>query len=226
MRVDLPLDNDTVGGPIVVDWRGWLPDGSVTDPRVMIEEKPPAHGVPAMLKRRLTPVGRALCDMLGALKAADDEAPIVHASQHGDGQRPLDMLDTIADGEPVSPTRFSLSVHNALAGVYSIAFGHLGSISAISATGEEWPALIQEAEGFLAEGAPRVVIIWSDSTIPGRYRARDRCAEHPSAVAVVLERKGHEPALPARSLSAGKTAGRAQPDHLINELMAHTPSIR
>ncbi len=53
-----------------------------------------------MLRRRLTPLGRAVCDMLAELDPAGN-ALLIHASRHGDGERTLELLYALADDEPL-----------------------------------------------------------------------------------------------------------------------------
>lgn len=182
------------------DWRAWLPvaeeaatPAALDAARVMHDATPRAAAIPAMLRRRLTPLGRAICEMLDALAVGADNLPLVHASQHGDGHRPLDMLDAIAAGEALSPTRFSLSVHNAILGVYSIAAGHRASMAAVAAGGEEFAALMGEARGYFAEGFDEVAVVLSDSPLPERYRARDVSPSTPAAIVLRLSRHAGRP---------------------------------
>lgn len=117
------------------DWRGWTPhrvaDGEL---RLDTRDKPAGTAVPSMLRRRLNLLGRAVCDMLSDLDP-DADSVVLHASRHGDGERTLEMLYGLNEGEPLSPARFGLSVHNAIAGVYSIASGNRRSQQAIAASG-------------------------------------------------------------------------------------------
>ncbi|MCM2131740.1 beta-ketoacyl synthase chain length factor [Larsenimonas rhizosphaerae] len=220
MTLNVADNDNTLAEVYILDWRGWLPGSSAQAPGLSTEANPTAADIPAMLRRRLTPVGRALCSMLCELDVARHNIPIIHASQHGDGQRPLDMLDAIAAGDPVSPARFSLSVHNALVGVYSIASNHQGSIAAIAAGGDEWAALLSEARGYLAEGWHQVALVWSDSTVPARYRAAERSAEAPSALALTLSLDASPTARPVSSFSARPSnAVRDQPEYLVHQLM-------
>lgn len=168
-------------------WHAWQPGRDRPgDERIITLEKPAAACVPAMLRRRLTPMGRAVCEMLDALALTGREVPVLHASRHGDGHRPLDMLDTLAEGEPLSPARFGLSVHNAVLGVYSIALDNRVAMAALAAAGEEFEALLSEARGYLAEGSDAVALVLSDSPVPARYRIGDLAPERPSAVALEI----------------------------------------
>ncbi|ART63860.1 beta-ketoacyl synthase chain length factor [Kushneria marisflavi] len=170
-------------------WRAWLPEraGEEVPAGVITDEKPAATSVPALLRRRLTPLGRAVCTLLGDMGAHERIAmPILHASRHGDGHRPLDMLDTLFEGEPLSPARFGLSVHNAVLGVYSIAFNNHASMAALAAAGEEFEALLSEARGYLAEGYDSVMLVLTDSPVPDRYRIQTQAPQAPSAMLMEL----------------------------------------
>ncbi|GHC29344.1 hypothetical protein GCM10010082_23820 [Kushneria pakistanensis] len=170
-------------------WCAWLPEraGEHMPACVITDEKPPAASVPAMLRRRLTPLGRAVCTLLGEMGAHEHPGmPVLHASRHGDGHRPLDMLDTLFEGEPLSPARFGLSVHNAVLGVYSIAFDNHASMAALAAAGEEFEALLSEARGYLSDGCESVLLVLTDSPVPERYRIQTQAPQNPSALLMTL----------------------------------------
>ena len=46
--------------------------------------------------------------------------PLVYASRHGETTRNFALLSDTAEQQPLSPTQFSLSVHNAIIGLWSI----------------------------------------------------------------------------------------------------------
>ena len=102
-----------------------------------------------MLRRRLDDTGRATCDILREL---DPEAglPLVHASRHGGTADTLAMLENLQGGHPVSPARFSMSVHNAILGVHSISQSHHRPLQALGACGDEFDALLYESFGYPA----------------------------------------------------------------------------
>lgn len=194
-------------------WRAWLPErtGEDTSACVITDEKPPASSVPALLRRRLTPLGRAVCTLLGDMGAHEREAmPVLHASRHGDGHRPLDMLDTLFEGEPLSPARFGLSVHNAVLGVYSIAFDNHASMAALAAAGEEFEALLSEARGYLAEGHESIMLILTDSPVPDRYRIQTQAPQAPSAMLMELSLAPAPDAVRLQARSIDNTNNRVQ----------------
>jgi hypothetical protein len=79
------------------------------------------------------------------------------------------MLQAIQVGEELSPTAFSLSVHNAIAGLFSIAYHNHQEITVI-ASGQEGiaPAFI-DALGILQEGAAAVLLIFYDEPVADFY---------------------------------------------------------
>lgn len=77
--------------------------------------------VDPLLRRRLGPLGRGMLHCAG--RVADGQGPLasVFASRHGDVVRAMPILEDLAQGLAPSPTQFSMNVHNAVAGVWSIA---------------------------------------------------------------------------------------------------------
>ncbi|NML29405.1 beta-ketoacyl synthase chain length factor [Paraburkholderia antibiotica] len=97
-----------------------------------------------IVRRRLSTLSKV------ALKVAHDcvaQEPVcvVFASRHGELRRTTDILRSISAGEPVSPTAFSLSVLNAMTGVFGIARGDRSAASAVSAGAETLGYALLEA---------------------------------------------------------------------------------
>ena len=84
---------------------------------------PEARFLPAMLRRRCTPLTRivltAAFDCLGNAEA--DDVRSVFASRHGSVNESIELLSQIVTSQRISPARFSHSVHNAQAGLFCIA---------------------------------------------------------------------------------------------------------
>lgn len=122
----------------------------------------------AAMRRRANRLGRA------ALQATywcmPENEPVVYASRYGEIGRSVEMLDQLAEGETVSPTAFSMSVHNAIGALFSITVNNTGNYTAIAAGEETVEAAFIEASGLLADGAPHVTIVYYDAPLPERYR--------------------------------------------------------
>lgn len=160
-----------------------------------------------MLRRRLDTIGRATCDIFAGL-TPEDGCPLIHASRHGDVSHTLDMLHTLAEGESLSPTRFSMSVHNATLGVHSIAHQHHLPLQSLGACGHEFDALMHEAAGYLAEGHDAVVVVLSEGELPAVYREYTRHPGQPCAIGLRLTRDE------GRQLIAEDTTTPGEPDPL------------
>ncbi len=115
---------------------------------------------------------------------------MVFASRHGELARTLTMLRDLAKGEDLSPTAFSLSVHNAAAGVYSIARGDHAPATAISAGEETFAFAMLEASSRLSTTCGRVLLVYADDPIPEEYRAYVATPEVPHAVALLISNMG------------------------------------
>lgn len=168
------------------DWLGWCPDNidRLQHPQLLTTDKP-GQSLPAMLRRRLDTSGRAVCDLLARLDP-DARYPLIHASRHGDASRTLTMLKDLVNHEAPSPTRFSMSVHNATLGVHSIANDHQRPLQALSASGNELEALLWEAAGYLAQGQSNVVVAFSEGELPEDYVGHTTHPGFPCAVAMRL----------------------------------------
>ena len=154
-----------------------------------------------MLRRRASPTGKMALEAAYQCLPAQSDIPVIFASRHGECARSVDLLTELAGNAPLSPTAFSLSVHNANAGLFSIARGDRGNSIAIAAgPGTVEHALI-EACGLLADGAPQVLLVMSDSPPPAALSNYNDCAEQGYAWAWLLQPAATEHAGECFSLS-------------------------
>ncbi|CAG4889661.1 beta-ketoacyl synthase chain length factor [Paraburkholderia saeva] len=124
-----------------------------------------------IVRRRLSTLSRA------ALKVAhdcvgEDVAAVrtVFASRHGELRRTTDILRNISAGEPVSPTAFSLSVLNAMTGVFGIARGDRSPASAISAGAETLGYALLEAHAqYATDSTTPVLLVYADEPADPAY---------------------------------------------------------
>lgn len=164
-------------------WRAWshapwVPTGT---------ELPQLAHMAPMLRRRVNALGRAAlhpayaCLPQDYADAATDAAtdahvpaprtamPMVFASRHGDTARAFDMLTELASDQPLSPTAFGLSVHNAVGAMFSIDQADTANLQAIAAGRDTVEAAVVEACGLLADGAPEVLLVCYDAPLPEPY---------------------------------------------------------
>jgi len=146
-------------------WRAWA-----AQPTLPVGEASPAVAeMPAMQRRRLGPLGRLAVQAAWWCQGDAVGMPLVFASRYGDAARSLELFAELARGEPVSPATFSLSVHNAISGMYSIARGDRAAHQAVAAGAGSAAAALIEALALLADGAPEVMVVCYDAPLPGAY---------------------------------------------------------
>ncbi|GAB2655653.1 beta-ketoacyl synthase chain length factor [Arenimonas aestuarii] len=147
-------------------WLAWaqaprLPEG---------EQVPALADMPAMQRRRLEKLGRMALQVAWRLQPEPEPSvPVVFSSRHGDITRTFQMLRGLAGGEPLSPTHFGLSTHNAVIAQYSIARGLTGNYLAVSGGVESPEAAVTEALGLLADGEASVLVVHCDDLTPADY---------------------------------------------------------
>ena len=124
-----------------------------------------------MMRRRMSRLGRMALQAAWDCQRDDVGMPTVFASRYGDVGRSLALLEEMARDATVSPTGFSLSVHNAIAGMYSIARADRGNAICVAAGRATAAAGLVEAAGLLADGAPEVLLVCYDETLPSEYVA-------------------------------------------------------
>ena len=155
---------------ILHKWSAWASGLDSTDGRLIEPSNAVVPGyVPKMLQRRLSPLSKAVFSVADQCVQDGKTCPVVFSSAHGEICKSLDMLKTIQAGDELSPTAFSLSVHNAIAGLFSIAYGNSQEISVIAPGFDGIAPAFIEALGLLHEGADEALIVLYDEPIADFY---------------------------------------------------------
>ncbi len=162
-------------------WQSWFRAPSSLE-RDFIAD---ASGVPAALRRRLGPLGRAAMAVATAVRPATP-CPMVFVSRHGELRLTADLLTQLAAEGVVSPMGFSLSVHNAIPGIYSIAQADRTPTTAIAANRDLAECGVVEALGWLASGFERAMIVCAEEAVPPPYEADGAEAAFRHAWAIVV----------------------------------------
>lgn len=122
-----------------------------------------------MQRRRLSRLARMLFHVSWPVAETQGPLPLVFVSRHGETSRTLNILADLAHNEPLSPTQFSLSVHNAIIGLWSILRADSSEMSALSAEGDGLEQGLLEAASLLGDGAPAVLLVAAEETPPALY---------------------------------------------------------
>ena len=166
------------------DWATWARDPF--DPQT-VDAQPDVSFLPAMQRRRLSRLARMVFAVATPLAAGQPATPLVYASRHGETARTFAILNDLANGEPMSPTQFSQSVHNAIIGLWSIQQQDTSEMTALAAEGDGLEHAVLEASILLAEGAPAVLLVIAEDETPGVYAPWISDVQFPYAVALLLK---------------------------------------
>ncbi|WP_037029783.1 beta-ketoacyl synthase chain length factor [Imbroritus primus] len=147
-----------------LDWARapWLPHGT---------SAPDLSRFPALMRRRLGSLGRLTVAVADAVMPSGDVSgiPVVWTSRYGDVGRSLELLFEQARQQPLSPTAFSLSVHNAIGAQHSIARQMRANAVCVAGGACSAEAGVLEAVSLLHDGASEVILVCHDAPLPGAY---------------------------------------------------------
>ena len=142
--------------------------------------------LPAALRRRVSAIGQM---MFRAVYGLQDVPParFVFCSRHGEYRRTQALLDAVATRDEPSPAEFSLSVHNALAGLLSIARQNEAGHTAVAAGSDSFGFGLLEAAACL-KSMPQepVLLAYFDEPLPDEYAAFRGGDESGLALALLL----------------------------------------
>ncbi|WP_312550215.1 beta-ketoacyl synthase chain length factor [Massilia sp.] len=175
-------------------------------------EEPKVPRMPAMLRRRAGFLGRMALEVAYECLGQETDVPTVFCSRHGEVGRAVDLLGDLARAEPLSPTAFGLAVHNASAGLFSIARADRANHIALAGGQASIEHAVIEACGLLADGAPMVLLVACDEPLPSLLSRFEDCDEQPWAFAWAMVPAG--PDAVRLSWSAGEGAATRIPGGL------------
>ncbi len=192
---------------VVRRWRAWAPDGrggELVDeadwlrwaghPHPLSHEGvPDVPFLPPAVRRRATRLTRAMLRVAFEATEDEDRAALrtIFASRHGAIHVAVQILASIARGEAVSPLQFSHSVHNAQAGLFSIATGNREASSSVAAGEDTFGHGFLEAVLHLERrpDAP-VLLVVGDEPVPDDLRHLVSEPQVAYSVALLLARAG------------------------------------
>lgn len=148
---------------------------------------PKATEIPAMLRRRLNGLGKAVLSVAAPLSKLYPDMPTVFCSRHGDMDRTVKLLSDVSADEPLSPMHFSLSVHNAIAGVLSIATRTKSASTSLACNSGDISTALLEAGAISQEQrhSPVLCVIY-DAPLPPPYPTEDFEPQAPYVLALVV----------------------------------------
>ncbi|MDR0440927.1 MAG: beta-ketoacyl synthase chain length factor [Candidatus Accumulibacter sp.] len=149
------------------DWLTWARDG--VDARR--EAAPLAlREIPPLLRRRADRMGRAALHALTRPELPYAGQTVVMCSRLGEIGRSFCLQKELASEGAVSPQQFSMSVHNAIGGLFMMAKKARAPLTTLAAGDEGALAGLQEAAIQLADGAKAVWLLFCEEPLPEEYR--------------------------------------------------------
>lgn len=183
----------------VEDWSVWSPEkdqtGPLTDQYIAKafgdrETVPPVKDIPMMVRRRLTRLGKMAMRVAHDIEGGAD-ARLVFSSRYGEVASTEKLLDELSHDQPLSPTSFSTSVHNGLAGLLTILQNNPHPHTAIAAREESFCMALVEAGALLAENPEiPVMLVHYDEPLTEFYETGKNRPVPSMALAMLLRASG------------------------------------
>ena len=163
------------------------------------DDRPDVSFVPALARRRLTPVERAAMhvahEALARAGVGPGGMPVVFASRWGEIGTTFKLISQFREEGEMSPAGFSNSVHNAAPGAWSLFTKNTspytsiaGRVRSLESGLMEALAQLLEKRGESAEG--RVLFVFAEEATPEFYRASFPAVERGCALAALLDFSG------------------------------------
>ena len=146
---------------------------------------PDVSFVPAMMRRKLSFLEKAALAVLHEAAApAGTDCALVFASRYGEWRRTVRLLRQLFDESELSPAGFSLSVHNATAGLFSLLRGGNAPYTSLAAGARTLENALLQA--ILAQ--ENVLFAYAEEPLPELYAERfPEIVPHAGALALFLE---------------------------------------
>ena len=149
------------------EWINWAAGAAHIQPDAPLAS---CVNLPMMTARRLNSGSRLAVDCgLGLLSAHQADA-VVFTSRHGELERNFKILQALARTESLSPTEFTMSVHNSAVGSLTIAAKTPLVSSSVSAGSDSFQQGLFEVRTLFASGLKQVLLVDFDGVIPDFYR--------------------------------------------------------
>ena len=158
------------------------------------QDIPKLGWVPPMQRRRLSKFMKmALYCAYESSAHYSQSIPMVFSSRHGDLHKTSKLLDSVASDQDLSPTDFSMSVHNACSGLFSILTKNQESMNTIAAGKQTFYMALCDAYARLKAGIHEaVLVVHCDQVLPDVYTDFSDELQIDHALAFVMTLSGDE----------------------------------
>ncbi|MBF7981373.1 MULTISPECIES: beta-ketoacyl synthase chain length factor [Rahnella] len=165
------------------DWIQWAQCSGVD---AFSGEIPKSEQIPMMAARRMSIGSRFAVDAGLSLLLKHQVDAAIFTSRHGELERTGRILHALAENDAISPTEFSMSVHNTAAGWLTIISKNPLPVTSLAAGMDSFQQGLLEAQSMLAGGASRIMLVDFDGEIPSLYAESVNSEFLPYAMAIIL----------------------------------------
>lgn len=145
--------------------------------------------VSPMQRRRLSPFTKMALHCAYEAGQEFSNIDVVFSSRHGDLHKTSTLLDDLAEHNPLSPTAFSMSVHNASAGLLSILTRNKSASNTVSAGRNTFMMALIDAYARLCSGnCEQVLLVHCEQALPSEYLSFQDEKQIDHAIAFVMEK--------------------------------------
>ena len=163
-------------------WQQWRQDGCWPEAASL----PATPLIPAMTARRMSHSARLAVQLALQLLARWQPSHLICVSRHGELARTFTLLQKLIQQQPLSPTDFSMSVHNTVAGLTTIVSQQPLPASSLAAGVDSFHAGLLEASATLQAVSGPVLLLYFEGSLPELYRPWIAECEPPHAVGLVM----------------------------------------
>lgn len=154
-------------------------------------EMPKSQRIPMMTARRMSPASRLAVEISLDIMDRHCVDMAIFTSRHGELERTYKILQNLAEEGDVSPTDFSMSVHNTAAGWMTIAGKKIFPVTSLAAGEDSFQQGLLDAIAALNTGSQYILFVDFDGAIPSAYSHCGQPLATPYAVAFLLA-KGNQ----------------------------------
>lgn len=156
------------------------------------QEKPDLSSVPMLFRRRLSSLSKsAFVSFIELSEKLDlSELPAVFVSRFAEMKMSLEMIAELQENQAISPAKFSTSVHNSLAGQFSIFYKNQQPIKALSAGPYSLANGLIESLSLSSAESKAILLSVSEGQYPEEYKSYDDSIHETFACSLVLDATG------------------------------------
>lgn len=172
-QISIELQSIAVWAPTLdtpKQWRDWAFSGLEIPVPITQGMLPPVSFLPPALRRRCSDLAKASLAVAYTCQQHSAQMPkTIFASRHGEAVITLRLIEALAQKELLSPTDFSLSIHNGTSGLFSIAAKNTEASTAIAGTDSTLLAGLLETVMTVNANNDSALLIVSDETVPSPF---------------------------------------------------------